>query len=87
MSCAKTAEPIKMLFGMWTWVGPRKHVLDEGAYWRSLANVIEPSMCSGDVAICQITLTASYYLCRAECCFYNYNNNEHVYSPQKADTE
>jgi len=27
MSCAKIAEPIKMSFGFWTWVGPRKHVL------------------------------------------------------------
>ena len=26
----KTAEPIEVLFGMWTRVGPRKHVLDEG---------------------------------------------------------
>jgi len=25
---AKTAEPIKMLFGLWTWVGPRNLVLD-----------------------------------------------------------
>jgi len=22
------AEPIEMLFGMWTWVGPRNYVLD-----------------------------------------------------------
>jgi len=28
MSCAKMAEPIEMLFGVWTRVGPRKHVLD-----------------------------------------------------------
>jgi len=27
MSCAKTAEPIKMPFGFWTRVGSRKHVL------------------------------------------------------------
>jgi len=26
----KMAELIKMLFGIWTWVGPRNHVLDEG---------------------------------------------------------
>ena len=26
MSCAKTAEPIEMPFGLWTRVGPRKHV-------------------------------------------------------------
>jgi len=24
----KTAEPIKMPFGLWTWVGPRNHALD-----------------------------------------------------------
>ena len=50
MSCAKTAEPIEMPFGVWTWVGPRKHVLDEGAHWHNLANTIEPSMCGGAAA-------------------------------------
>jgi len=29
MSTAKTAEPIKMPFGMWARVGPHNHVLDE----------------------------------------------------------
>ena len=28
VSCAKTAEPIEMPFGVWTWVGQRNHVLD-----------------------------------------------------------
>jgi len=28
MSCAKTAEPINMPFGLWAWMGPRNHVLD-----------------------------------------------------------
>jgi len=28
MSCANTAERIEMPFQMWTWVGPRNHVLD-----------------------------------------------------------
>jgi len=28
VSPAKTAEPIEMPFGLWTRVGPRKHVLD-----------------------------------------------------------
>jgi len=27
---AKTAEPIDMPFGMWTWVGPKNHVLNGG---------------------------------------------------------
>jgi len=31
MSPAKMAEPIEMLFGLWTWVGSRNHVLDEGS--------------------------------------------------------
>jgi len=26
--CAKTAEPIEMLFGSWAWMGRRNHVLD-----------------------------------------------------------
>jgi len=29
VSPAKTDEPIETLFGMWTWVGPQNHVLDE----------------------------------------------------------
>jgi len=32
---------------------------DGGAYWRNLANTIEPSVSGGDVAFCQITLTTS----------------------------
>jgi len=37
---AKTAEPIKMPFGMWTWVG--KYVLEFrwGAHWRHMSNTI-----------------------------------------------
>jgi len=30
VSHAKTAELIKILFGLMTWVGPGNHVLDEG---------------------------------------------------------
>ena len=29
-SCAKTAEPIEMPFGLWTWVDQMKHVLHGG---------------------------------------------------------
>ena len=59
MICAKAAEPIKMLFGVWTrlTVGPKQHVLDEGAHWRQLTNTIEPSMRGGDAAF------LSNYLC------------------------
>jgi len=51
------AEPIEMPFGIWTRVGPRKHGLGGRAHWRNLGNTIEPSMCGGDAACCQITLT------------------------------
>ena len=37
--------------GVWTRVGPKKHVLDEGADLRHLANATEPSMCGGNKAI------------------------------------
>ena len=56
-SCAKTAEPIKMPFGLWARMGPRNHVLDGDAAWRHLLNTIAPSMCGGDVAFCHTTLS------------------------------
>jgi len=60
VSCARTAEPIEMPFGIWTRVGPRKHGLGKGADWRHLANATEPSMYGGDAACCQITLTTRF---------------------------
>jgi len=47
VSCAKTAEPIEMPFGLWSQMGP---CVTWGAYWRNLANTTEPSVCYGDVA-------------------------------------
>ena len=32
-----------------------------GAHWRHLANTTKPSVCCGDAALCQITLTTCYY--------------------------
>ena len=32
-----------------------------GAHWRHLKNTTEPSMCGGDAALCQITLTTCCY--------------------------
>jgi len=32
------------------------------AHWRHLKNTTEPSMCGGDAALCQITLTTCYIL-------------------------
>jgi len=43
VSCAKTAEPIEILFEIWTLMGPMKHVLGGSAHWRNLANTVEPS--------------------------------------------
>jgi len=57
VNSAKTAEWIEMLFGIWTRVGPRKHVLDGGAYCRHLANTIEPSMCGFDAAFVKLLST------------------------------
>ena len=51
VSPAKTAEAIEMPFGLWTRVGPGKHVLDGGAHWLHLANTIEPSVYGGDAAV------------------------------------
>jgi len=31
-----------------------------GAHWRQLKNTTEPSMCGGDAALCQITLTTCF---------------------------
>jgi len=62
----KTAEPIEMPFGLWTRVGPRKHVLDEGADWPHLTNTTEPPMSGGDAAFLSnyfyhlLTLSQSY---------------------------
>ena len=60
MRCAKKAEPIEMPFGMCTPVGPRKHMLDGSSHWHYLANTTERSVCGGDGALCQITLTTCY---------------------------
>ena len=41
---AKMAEPIEMPFGLWSRMGPMKHVLHGGAHWCTLVNAIEPFM-------------------------------------------
>jgi len=50
VSSGKTAEPSEMLFGLWTPVGLRKHVLCRSSDWHNAANAIEPPMCGGDAA-------------------------------------
>ena len=39
-----TTEPVQMPFGTWTWVVPRKHVLDGGVHWWHQANMTELSV-------------------------------------------
>jgi len=57
------AEPIDVLFGLWTLVDRRKHKfncvrqLAAMCPWCDLENTIEVSICCGDAALCQITLT------------------------------
>jgi len=36
-------------------------VLDRGAHWRHMVNTIEPFICGGDEACCQITLTTCFF--------------------------
>ena len=59
VSCAKTGctVPIETSFELLSRVGPWHHVLNEGAHWHHLAIMIEPSVCCGDAALFQITLT------------------------------
>jgi len=51
----------KMLFEEQTRVCQRTIILVVGAHWRILANANELSVCCGDAAYCQITLTTCYY--------------------------
>ena len=68
MSCARTAKPIDLPFGLWTRVCQRKHKFNcicqvapmcphGKAHWHHLANTIQPSICGSDVVLCQIALT------------------------------
>jgi len=64
VSCAKTAEPIEMQFGVLNGVGARNHVLDGmGSHWRHPANTTERPVCSSNAALglCQITLSTCYH--------------------------
>ena len=42
-----------------------------GAHWRHLKNTTEPSICGGDAAFCQITLTTCYYIIQTKVIFYS----------------
>ena len=55
VDCAKTDEPIMIRFGRQTLVGPRNHVLERGAHWRHLANMVERSVCNITSAMCFIS--------------------------------
>jgi len=53
----KAAVSIEMQFWMLSPVGPGN---DGSVHWRNLANTTEPSVCGGDAALCQITMTTCY---------------------------
>jgi len=53
MRPAKTAEPIEMPFGLWTQVGPRKHILDAVLIRRAKGQFLGERTCPG-------TLTTLY---------------------------
>ena len=36
-----------------------------GPHWRNLANTIEPSLCGGDAAVCELTLTTKFVVRRS----------------------
>jgi len=61
---AKTAQLIEMPFGLRTRVGPRNHVLTAGVHTGAMASTTESSICGGDTACCQITLTSCFKLQR-----------------------
>jgi len=46
INCAKTAEPIEMPFGLWTRVGPRKHVLDGARILHAKGQLLGEWKCS-----------------------------------------
>jgi len=55
-----------------------------GAIWRHLANTTETSMCGGNAALCQITLTTCYYIA------YNSNGvltNKKVYTANNFNSQ
>ena len=76
VSCAKTAEPIDLPFGLWTQLGRRKHKFNRicpvapmypslgRTHWCHMANKIKPPVCGGDAALRQITLDT----CCCDCC-------------------
>jgi len=60
------AALIDVPFGLWTRVGRKKHKFSRirqvapmcpygRTYWRHLANIIKPSICGGDAALCQLS--------------------------------
>jgi len=48
-SCAKTDEPIEMLFGVYSRVDQSNHGVYHVVNWRHLANTVEQSLREGDV--------------------------------------
>jgi len=63
VNCAKTPEPIEMPYGVWIWVGPKKHALDGSAHWCHLANTNERSVCGGHTDLWPLVMAAMRRRC------------------------
>jgi len=61
MSCAKTGLTDRDAVRVVCWGGPKEACIRWGAQWHHLANMIESFVCSGDVALCQITVSTRCY--------------------------
>jgi len=63
-------------------------VLNGDAHWRHLANIIEPLVCGGDAALCQITLTARLFYNSANIKFYpqirSTRVSDHIYASSQS---
>jgi len=51
VNCAKTDELIKMPFGLWTWVGPRKHLLHRAQIPRAKGQLLVERTCPGNAGM------------------------------------
>jgi len=70
MNCAKMAEPFEMLFGLWTRVGPRKHVLDGAQIPHTKGQLLGVRTCRGmpdDTLLWAVQKWLNRSICRFGC--------------------
>jgi len=72
VNCAKLAEPIEMSFGLWTRVGPRKHVFDGAQIPRTKGQLLGVRTCPGmpdDTLLWAVQKWLNRSICRFGCGF------------------